>query len=247
MRTHRVYCKYVSGPNEKFQINESQSRHLIKALRLKEGNLVEVFDGDGKSASCKIIKISKKLIDVERVEELKYDTLPKRLLITIVPIIKKNNFSFMIQKLAEIGVNKFIIYRPDLIDQSVAKKDITKMVNKSHEILINVLKQCGNNFIPEILKTDSLEEAMILEKDTTEMYSFDTEASQYFNQDGLDENSSITIITGPESGFSDKELKMIKMYKVKERYLGQNILRAETAPIYVSSLIKNHFGKITKL
>jgi len=45
--------------------------------------------------------------------------------------------------------------------------------------------------------------------------------------------------------FSDKELKSIKMHNIKERYLGQNILRAETAPIYVSSLIKNHFGKIS--
>ena len=33
------------------------------------------------------------------------------------------------------------------------------------------------------------------------------------------------------------------MYDIKERYLGQNILRAETAAIYISSLIKNHFGK----
>ena len=89
MRTHRVYCKHVSGPNAKFQIDESQSRHLIKALRLKKGYVVEVFDGDGKSASCKIIELSKKFIEVKRVEELKYDTPPKRLLVTIVPVIKK--------------------------------------------------------------------------------------------------------------------------------------------------------------
>ena len=60
----------------------------------------------------------------------------------------------------------------------------------------------------------------------------------------LGEDSSITIITGPESGFSDAELELIKMQNIKKRYLGQNILRAETAPIYVSSLIKNHFDKI---
>ena len=128
MRTHRVYCKHVSGPNAKFQIDESQSRHLIKALRLKKGYVVEVFDGDGKSASCKIIELSKKFIEVKRVEELKYDTPPKRLLETIVPVIKKSNFNFMIQKLADIGTNKFIVYRPDLFDQSVAKIDITKMI-----------------------------------------------------------------------------------------------------------------------
>jgi len=245
VRTHRVYCKHVSGPNAKFQIDESQSRHLIKALRLKKGYVVEVFDGDGKSASCKIIELSKKFIEVKRVEELKYDTPPKRLLVTIVPVIKKSNFNFMIQKLAEIGANKFIVYKPDLIDQSVAKIDITKMIKKSFEILINVSKQCGNNFIPSVVESDSLEEAIIMEKNTSDIYAFDTEASEYFDQDGLKENSSITIITGPESGFSDEELKLMQIHNIKERYLGQNILRAETAPIFISSLIKNHFGKIS--
>ena len=82
-------------------------------------------------------------------------------------------------------------------------------------------------------------------KDTTEIYSFDTEALEYFNQNELGKDSSITTITGPESGFSKKELEIINMHDVKERYLGQNILRAETAAIYISSLIKNHFGKIS--
>jgi len=244
VRTHRVYCKSVSEPNERFHIDESQSHHLIKALRLKEGDEIEVFDGEGRFATCKIIKKSKKSIEAKRIGELKFNTPPKRLLETIIPVIKKNNFNFMIQKLAEIGANKFIVYKPDYVDQSVAKKDITRMINKSLEILINVSKQCGNNFLPEFLESNSLEEAITMKDKSSEIYSFDTEATEYFNQEGLGENSSITIITGPESGFSDKELKSIKMHNIKERYLGQNILRAETAPIYVSSLIKNHFGKI---
>ena len=55
MRIHRVYCKSVSGPNTKFALDNIQSHHLIKALRLKEGRVVEVFDGKGSSASCEIV------------------------------------------------------------------------------------------------------------------------------------------------------------------------------------------------
>ena len=56
----------------------------------------------------------------------------------------------MIQKLTEIGVNKFIIYKPDLVDQSIAKKDLRLIIAKTNEILINVCKQCGNNFTRNI-------------------------------------------------------------------------------------------------
>ena len=63
VRIHRVYCKSVSEPNNVFNIDELQSNHLIKALRLKEDDFVEVFDGHGRSAKCKIIQITKKIVN----------------------------------------------------------------------------------------------------------------------------------------------------------------------------------------
>ena len=245
MRIHRVYCKSVSETNKKFEIDESQSHHLIKALRLKEKNIIDVFDGFGKSARCEIIKLSKKICEVKKIDEIKIDVLPKRLLTTIIPIIKNNNFNFMIQKLTEIGVNKLIIYKPDFIDQSVAKKDVKNILKKCTEIVISVCKQCGNNFLPVIEGSNNLKDAMTNICIENEVYLFDTESSNYFNQDEIDDESSITTITGPESGFSNTELKLLNIPNIKERYLGKNILRAETAPIYISSLIKNQFGKIS--
>ena len=77
-------------------------------------------------------------------------------------------------------------------------------------------------------------------------YIFDTEAIKYFTQEDLDKKSSVSIVTGPESGFSEKEIAIINNKEIKLRYLGKNILRSEPAPIYVSSLVKNHFGKMQR-
>ena len=244
MRIHRVYCKLVSEPNNVFNIDELQSKHLIKALRLKEDDFVEVFDGYGRSAKCKIIQITKKNCQLERISKLNNDVGPKRVLTAVVPFIKKNNFNFMIQKLTEIGVNKFIIYKPDLVDQSIAKKDLRLIIAKTFEIIVSVCKQCGNNFLPEIFESKNLENALALISKGHGIYFFDTDAEKYFNQDELDKSSSITFITGPESGFSETELKLMNKSKIKKIYLGRNILRSETAAIYISTLIKNHFGKI---
>ena len=244
MRIHRVYCKSLSEPNNIFYIDEPQSKHLIKALRLKEDDHVEVFDGNGRSAKCKILQITKKNCQLERISKLNNDVDPKRVLTAVIPFIKKNNFNFMIQKLTEIGVNKFIIYKPDLVDQSVAKKDLRLIIAKTFEITIGVCKQCGNNFLPEILESKNLENALALISKGHSVYFFDTDAEEYFNQEELDKSSSITFIIGPESGFSETELKLMNKSKIKKRYLGRNILRSETAAIYISTLIKNHFGKI---
>ena len=53
-------------------------------------------------------------------------------------------------------------------------------------------------------------------EDSDEIFSFDTEAHEYFNQYELGEDSSIAIVTGPESGFSDEELELIKMQNIKK-------------------------------
>ena len=149
----------------------------------------------------------------------------------------------MLQKMSEIGVNHFLIYKPENIDQSVAKKNFHKFTEKSEEIIINVCKQCGNNFLPSIKIFEDLKTAINDLSKIHQIYAFDTSASIYFNQNEIKDNSSIGIITGPESGFSEGELELMSKEDIIIRYLGKNILRSETAPIAVSAIIKNHFGK----
>ncbi len=244
MRIHRIYCKSVSKPDKRFTLNDSESNHLIRALRLKENSQVEVFDGSGNSCLCKIAKYSSKLCELEKIGDLKSAQRPKKLLSAVVPFIKRTNFNFMIQKLTEIGVNDLLIYKADLIDQSIAKKDFEKIKAKVNEIAINVSKQCGNNHLPSFTYFSSLIKALKSIKTNNEIYCFDTASEDYFYQKEL-ENNLITIVTGPESGFSEKELAELKnINNIKMRYLGKNILRAETAPIVIASLITNHFGRI---
>ena len=98
MRIHRVYCKSVSGPNTKFALDNTESHHLIKALRLKEGRVVEVFDGNGSSASCEIVLLNNNKCELERISEVNKDNKPHRTLTNVIPFIKTNNFNGLINE-----------------------------------------------------------------------------------------------------------------------------------------------------
>ena len=67
----------------------------------------------------------------------------------------------------------------------------------------------------------------------------------YFDAKEINKDDNVTIISGPESGFSQQELNFLLKNKIMNRYLGKNILRSETAPVVVAAIIRNHFGKIT--
>ena len=245
MRIHRIYCNSVSDQDNVFDLDQPQSTHISKVLRLKLGNEIDVFDGKGSSAICKIVEITRSSIVLERISELKKlnPTHPK--INAILPIIKKDNLHFMLQKLTEVGVYEFIFYKPDLIDQSIAKKDSEKIMNKCNEVIINACKQCGSNFIPAIYYFSNLELAVNSVKGIAiESYAFDLDAKEHFNLAEIKTGEDVCMITGPESGFSKEEIEILSKKDTKIRLLKNNVLRAETAPIVISSLLQNHFGNI---
>ena len=244
MRIHRVYCKSVSGTDSRFDLDQIQSIHLSKVLRLKLYDEVEAFDGMGSSAICKITDIEKRSVILQRVSEIQTSDPINEKIICVIPLIKKDNFHFMIQKLTEIGISDFIFYKPDLIDQSIAKKDLTKIAAKSEEVIISACKQCGSNFIPTSIIRENITKAFDSVDGDIDTYVFDVDASEGFNLNQLKSGKNICLVTGPESGFSETELVFFKNRDIKLRLIGNNILRAETAPIVISSLVQNHFGKI---
>ena len=243
MRIHRIYCKSVSETNNVFKIDQAQSLHLTKVLRLAVNDEVEVFDGNGSSAICKISESNRSSASLKRVSDIKIDKPPTNRLGFILPFIKKENFHFMIQKLCEIGATEFIFYKPDLIDQSIAKKDLSKIYSKSEEVIISACKQCRTNFLPITSFVSSLSNAIKKLDQSSTKYVFDVEANDIFDV-GLVKSNNIFAITGAESGFSESEINHMYEKDFSFKLLAKNILIAETAPLVIATLLQNHFDKI---
>ena len=68
MRIHRIYCKSVSKSDKRFNLDDSESNHLIKALRLKENSQVEVFDGMEILVCAKLLNTHPKFVSLRRLE-----------------------------------------------------------------------------------------------------------------------------------------------------------------------------------
>jgi 16S rRNA (uracil1498-N3)-methyltransferase len=141
-------------------------------------------------------------------------------------------------------MHEIILYKPKKIDQSVAKKDLQKIVNKLEEVVISACKQSGNNYLPKITLFLSLKEALDMKNaHNTNIIAFNFSGKGTFLQSDIVESEQI-IISGPESGFSDGELELLNSHNVNIRLLGKNILRAETAAIVGATLLQNYLGEL---
>jgi 16S rRNA (uracil1498-N3)-methyltransferase len=237
MRTPRILCEELSSPSIQYT-NIKQIHHLAKVLRVKPGDLVQLFDGKGNVAAAKINELSKQSIHF-LIDEVYAEKNPYRMNYqAIFPYIKKDNLIFLIQKLTEIGINSLVIFKPDHIDQSLVKKDMGKLNEKIEEAIIHACEQSGCNFMPTVKYFKGLDDA--LEHATTgteseDIFVLDTIADK-LSGDLLKSNAKmISFITGPESGFSNNERALMAQKKISNYRLGHYILRAETAPLVTLS------------
>ena len=151
-------------------------------------------------------------------------------------------YMVIVEKLTELGIEDIRVYRPDLIDQSIAKKNVNSLLDKAREVSIAACAQSGNNFIPQIQYYENLDAFLLNSKE--QVFVFDTKTSDPNISDLQVENpqASIFVITGCESGFSSNEGKILQ--KQKKFFFRTNTLRAETAIIVSCIVMKTIIGEL---
>ena len=245
MRKPRIFCPELSSSSYKCT-NIKQIHHLAKVLRLKANDPVELFDGQGSIANGIIQEIAKDYINFQ-IDDISFMQNPyQKSYQAIIPYIKKENLIYSLQKLIELGVNSILIYKPDHLDQSLTKKDLSKLNLRLEEAMISACEQSGCNHVPTIHYFNELKECLHsikITSDTEGVFVLDTIANRFIKDHEILSLNSITLITGPESGFSETERHIIKELGLQSLKIGHYVLRAETAPVVGLSKFHSLFGE----
>ena len=227
-------------------IHAPESHHM-KVLRVSSGEQVEIVNGKGYLAVGNVVDIDKDNIKVA-VTQVAFKEKDTQLTV-VVPWLKcKKTFLYMIEKLCEIGVDCIIIY--SAMNDSHSDHpcyDNGKLIKKIRCRMIAAIKQCKRVWIPNIAVIHSLDE---LEEHYTKediMYfgSLLSDAvpicEWYKRYDlikkGHDNMCKIFFVSGQESGFTIKEICILKRLGFKGISLGNFVLRAENAPIVFAAII----------
>ena len=153
---------------------------------------------------------------------------------------------YSLQKLVELGVNSIFIYKPALLDQSLAKKDLSKLNLRLEEAVVSACEQCGCNHTPHIEYFNGLEQCLNSKKidtDSKGLFVLDTIANQFIKENEISNFNRVGFITGPESGFSADEREIMNKIGLQSLKIGHYVLRAETAPIIGLSMFHTLLGE----
>ena len=215
---------------------EKDLHHIKNVMRMKKNDEIMVVYNKKKYNSV-IVSMSP-VIEIEIKKENQLDTELSKEIIIAFGMIKEQKQDFMMQKLAELGVSKMI---PLDMERSVVKIDPKKEEKKLERwrlILKEASEQSHRSSVPELTKIMSIKDLETEEADLKLVLSVNKKTKMLKNVlQNIDNYDRIIIVVGPEGGITPKEEKTLSELEFQSVSLGNRILRAETASIYITSII----------
>lgn len=213
-----------------FILKNDDLYHIYKVMRMKNNDKIEVIYNKTLYL-CELI--DKKIIIKEKKEKLNNK---KKEIILCTPLLKEQKMDIVIQKATELGVNKII---PVNMKRSIVridpKKEIAKL-ERWNKIVKEASEQSKRLDIPVITSIKNIAEIdenglKLLCSTSKHILSIKNVLKKEQNYD------KIIIVFGPEGGIATEEENKLKKLGFVAVSFGDNILRTETVPLYVLSIL----------
>ena len=224
-------------------IRGDDHKHLSRVLRLKEQDEILINDLKGQDYLGRIETIDKNETKVELREKVPESNESSLKLTLFQGLPKAGKMDLIVQKCTELGVQRIV---PVVTERVVVKNSSEfKKLDRLKRICLEAAKQSKRSALPEITEPMSFAELLM------EMKKLDVFVVPYENQEEygfltlkkeLANISSMGIFVGPEGGFTEKEIDLLKDKGAKILTLGNRILRTEPAGFTAVAMAQLLFG-----
>jgi 16S rRNA (uracil1498-N3)-methyltransferase len=228
-----------------------EARHLREVLRLKPGDEVYVFNGEGKEFLSRIEESRRDTARLQIIREVQPARPESQLQLTLaLALLKGEKFDLVVQKATELGVSRVVPVVTKHADIRLrGESDATKRVTRWLRIAMEAAKQSGRAVVPTV--TNVITFASLIETTTAvELGSYlmfserDGQSLLHIKQNMATGVNQMTALVGSEGGWSDEEIAAARAAGWLVVTLGGRTLRAETAAIAVTALLQHVFGDL---
>lgn len=219
-------------PSGALFLDEEESRHAVRVLRLTEGDTLHLTDGKGSFYTATIAHADPKKCTFAISEK---ETLPRKdfhIHIAIAPTKNADRTEWFVEKATEIGI--------DEISFLLCKNSERKVINlaRIEKIVVSAMKQSQQAWLPKINEMVPFKKIMEANADQKFIGFVDSSNPVHLKTVARPQKKYIMLI-GPEGDFSKEELALALQYGFEKVSLGANRLRTETAALTACQLL--HF------
>ncbi len=215
-------------------LNDEDYNHIKNVMRMKEHEKIIVVYND-KSYIC---SLNKDYLSAD-VEKIFKENNNKNDLTIYVPLLQEDKLSYIFKHGTELGVTKFIVVQYEHCKYKLPKKDFEKKLIRWNKIIKEASEQSYRinkpllNDIIEVKNIESNANVNILcSLDKTDVKNICKVLTKETSK------GTINLVFGPEGGLSKNEEDIISSKGFIKTSLGEDILRTETVPLMIASIVK---------
>ncbi|MEX0329867.1 MAG: 16S rRNA (uracil(1498)-N(3))-methyltransferase [Puniceicoccaceae bacterium] len=236
----RAYCSGWDGGETPPDLDKEELHHLARVRRVRSGETVEILNGRGDVAICRVEAVSGKSVEITVIERNHHEppALRRHLLVSVP---KGKTLSLLLQKAVELGVSEITLLLTK--NSEVDKERAEQKRDRLDAVLVEALKQSGNPWMPVLRTAVPLAEAMNSpDADSVQRLcaALHPEATPLWEvlQEKLQPRGTVEVYVGPEGDFAPDEYDLLAESGCRFISLGPLVLKVETA----ASLVMGTLG-----
>ncbi|HWX81456.1 MAG TPA: 16S rRNA (uracil(1498)-N(3))-methyltransferase [Steroidobacteraceae bacterium] len=264
MRLTRVYVDGALTPGSIIDLPRETGAHLSKVLRVRSGDELVLFNGDGREfiGAIDAVRGSRVSASIGAARSIDRESPCRLTLVQCIP--RGDRMDFIVQKATELGVARIV---PVLSQRSVVRLDAAQSASKQahwRAVAVSACEQCGRNRLPTVEAPQPLlnylgalappqpklgEAGLVAGGSLRLVMEPEGERgsgkAQPIEIDSLGAIGAADIAIGPEGGFAPEELEAFQLSAFARAGLGPRVLRTETAAIAAIVMLQARFGDMS--
>ena len=224
-------------------VTGSDADHITKSLRMRPGERVTVCDGEGYEYDCVVSSVGKTVLLRADSKTASLNEPPYRAVV-YQSLVRGEKFDTVVQKSIEMGAAEIVPVISSRCTVRIEKAEYTRKTERWQKIAREASKQCGRSIIPLVREPVMFRDA-ICQAAAADLPLFCYEGSGTGPLRKIaaeaDAPRSISIVIGPEGGFSSEEAVFAADGGMRMVSLGNRILRTETAALFALACLSYEY------
>lgn len=243
MPTPRIYLPTTLVSGTEVELDARGVGHLVRVLRLRVGDAVTLFNGDGNDYVAELIETDKTQARC-RIHTACACATESPLTIELAQGISRGErMDYTIQKAVELGVQRIV---PLATERSQVKLSGERKERRRHHwqgVILHACEQSGRSHIPDLLPVQKLDQWLSSRKPDGHALFLDPEGNVGVNDLG-EPVDALSLLVGPEGGLSPAERTLAVQAGFLRLRLGPRILRTETAAVTAIAALQGIWGDL---
>jgi 16S rRNA (uracil1498-N3)-methyltransferase len=242
---HRFYFPApLPALDAEFSLPVEVFHHAVNVMRLRSGDALELFDGNGLSATAHISFIEKKSARA-RLVQVQAASVESPLHITLAQCLSAGDkMDWTIEKAVELGVSHIVPIFSAKSQIKLTPERAAKKLQHWRKIIVAACAQSGRNVLPTLSECMTIKRFLANQKssDVYKLLLHPSGAVPFKRLPTPSSGQKCTVLIGPESGFDVSELENAQAVGFTNTILGPRILRTESAGLAAIACIQAVWG-----